>query len=93
MEAVTEPPASTPRAVPRPPVPHAPAVPAAPSGPAASSGPSGRSAGEPATDLGPEVTEALAALEHLESAPLAEHVDAFDTVHRLLQARLAEAED
>ncbi|MPV49814.1 hypothetical protein GCG21_07325 [Pseudactinotalea sp. HY160] len=44
------------------------------------------------TDLGPELEAALAAVEDLGQAPLAEHVSAFDAVHRLLQTRLAEAD-
>lgn len=43
-------------------------------------------------DLGPELTAALDALEQLDDAPLSQHVAAFDTAHRLLQERLAEAD-
>jgi len=85
---VTE--SSVPPAVPRPPVQRAPSA-----GPAAPrpGEPPAAGAPEPAADLGPEVAGALDALDHLDRAPLAEHVEAFDTVHRLLQSRLAEAED
>jgi len=41
------------------------------------------------TDLPPAVGEALHRLEDLEQLPVAEHVDVFDAVHRLLQDALA----
>ena len=46
------------------------------------------SAGPPA-DLPADLTAALARLETLPGRPLAEHVEAFDEVHRLIEDALA----
>lgn len=63
---------------------------AQPNRPSSNGGPDQPS--EPSGSREPSLDAALAAVENLDDAPVVEHVAAFETVHRLLQNQLAEAE-